>query len=120
MSETRTTDDRGGTAEADASPGPAGGREEASPVLLARLEKLEALRDRGIRPYAYGYERTHRAGEARALFEDVEGKGELDEDDRGPAVRIAGRMVAYRSHGRSAFADVEDPSGRIQVYFRRD
>jgi len=117
MSETRTTDDRGTPSEPDVGPEEAG---EASPVLHARMEKLEALRQRGIRPYAYAYERTHRAAEARALFEETEEEGELDEDDRGPPVRVAGRMVAYRSHGKSAFADVEDASGRIQVYFRKD
>ncbi len=94
--------------------------EDLNQVRLARRQKLEALRERGIRPYAYRFERTHRADDARTSFEEAEEAGALDEDEQGPSVRVAGRLVAWRGHGKSAFADLEDQSGRIQVYFRQD
>ena len=81
-------------------------------VLLARREKLDALRRAGIEPFAYGYRRTHEAAAAvAALPEGVE---------EGDAVRVAGRIVAWRGHGKTAFAHLADASGRIQLYFRKD
>lgn len=88
--------------------------------MRTRIDKLERLRERGIEAFAYRYARTHRAREATAAFETAEAAGTLSERGRGAEVRIGGRMVAFRSHGKSAFADLEDGSGRIQVYFRRN
>jgi lysyl-tRNA synthetase class 2 len=80
-------------------------------VERARREKLEALRARGIAPFAYRFDRTHTAAQAAAAFtEGVEG----------PAVAVAGRVVAIRTHGKTAFAHLADGSGRLQLYFRRD
>jgi lysyl-tRNA synthetase, class II len=89
--------------------------EDIDHVRLARREKLEALIARGVCPFAYSYERTHLAADALAQLQASEG-GDAD----GPAVRLAGRIVAWRAHGKTAFAHVADPSGRIQLYFRRD
>ena len=81
-------------------------------VQRARREKLEALVAMGITPFAYGYERTHHAVEAVALL----GVGV----EEGAPVRVAGRLVAWRGHGKTSFAHLADSSGRIQLYFRRD
>ncbi|HWO88920.1 MAG TPA: amino acid--tRNA ligase-related protein, partial [Gemmatimonadales bacterium] len=83
---------------------------ERSFVEAARREKLEALRARGVVPFAYRFERTHTAAQALASFRDG---GEV-------AVAVAGRLVALRGHGRSSFAHLEDFSGRIQLYFKQD
>ncbi|MGH7627126.1 MAG: OB-fold nucleic acid binding domain-containing protein, partial [Gemmatimonadaceae bacterium] len=85
--------------------------EDLNFVLKARREKLERLRELGVEPFAYGYERTHSAGDAVAQL------GEAAE--AGP-VRVAGRLVAWRGHGKTAFAHLADQSGRIQLYLRRD
>lgn len=85
--------------------------EDLNFVLQARRDKLARLEERGIAPYAYRYERTHSAEEA------VDALGDRDEGDR---VRVAGRIVAWRGHGKTAFAHLSDPTGRIQLYFRRD
>ena len=87
--------------------------EERSYVEDARREKRAALEARGIAPFAYRYERTHTAAEALALYRDEMGEA-------GPRVRIAGRLASLRSQGKTAFGHVEDPTGRIQVYFRQD
>ena len=84
-----------------------------------RIEKLAALRERGVEPFAYSYAVTRRAALATKRFEEQEVAGTLT-DGRGEAGRWAGRMVAFRSHGKSAFADLEDHTGRVQIYFRRD
>ncbi len=94
--------------------------ENLNQVLKARREKLDALRERGIEPFAYTFHPTHRSAEAVEQFTAVETGGALSETGDGPSVRVGGRIVSWRSHGKSAFAHVEDAAGQIQVYFRRD
>jgi lysyl-tRNA synthetase class 2 len=85
-------------------------------IVADRMEKLHALREQGVEPFAYGYDPTHGATAARELFEAWEGTGEGD----GPAesVRLAGRVVAKRVMGKSTFIHLADRTGRIQLYFR--
>ena len=72
--------------------------------------KIEAL---GFTPFAYRYERTHSATEALGLYQDALG-------EQGPEVAVAGRVVSWRSQGKTAFGHLEDGMGRIQAYFRQD
>ena len=86
---------------------------EQSFVEAARRDKLAALRDLGVAPFAYRFPRTHTAAAAVAAYVDgAEGDG--------PAVAVAGRLVAIRGHGKTMFAHLADASGRVQLYFRRD
>jgi len=100
---------------AQASPG-----EELSQVLRVRREKLAALRERGIEPFAYAFDPSHTSEQALAVFRDAEDRSVLEDDGHGPAVRVAGRIVGWRDMGKSAFAHVEDATGRVQLYFRKD
>ncbi|CAA9341539.1 MAG: Lysyl-tRNA synthetase (class II) [uncultured Gemmatimonadetes bacterium] len=86
-------------------------------IVAERMEKLHALREQGVEPFAYGYDPTHSAAGARGLFEAWEGDG--GEGD-GPAerVRLAGRVVAKRVMGKSTFIHLADRTGRIQLYLR--
>jgi lysyl-tRNA synthetase class 2 len=82
-------------------------------VQRARREKLDALAERGIAPFAYEFSRTHHAAEAvEALPAGHEGEG--------ASVRVAGRIVAWRAHGKTTFAHIADDTGRIQIYFKKD
>ena len=94
--------------------------DELSQVRHHRKEKLESFRDLGVEPYAYSYDRTHLARDAIVCFEQNEDSGDLTEDGHGSDVTVAGRIMSYREHGKSIFAHVEDRSGQIQIYFRRD
>ena len=85
--------------------------EDLNFVMRARREKLDALAALGVAPFAYGFARTHSATEALAAAGDAE---------EGPVVQLAGRIVAWRAHGKTTFAHVADQSGRIQLYFRKD
>ncbi len=87
--------------------------EDRSYVEVARREKRAALEALGVQPFAYRYERSHTASEALATYQDEMG-------DNGPRVRIAGRLDHLSSHGKTTFGHLEDPTGRVQVYFRRD
>ncbi|HJQ20169.1 MAG TPA: lysine--tRNA ligase [Gemmatimonadaceae bacterium] len=83
-------------------------------VQKARREKLDALIARGIAPYAYRFAPTHDAATALAALPSDAGEHD------GPVVMLAGRLVAWRAHGKTAFAHLADSSGRIQLYFRKD
>jgi lysyl-tRNA synthetase, class II len=76
-----------------------------------RRKRLERLRAAGIDPYSRGFKPTHSTVEARAL---------LGEGDRTEPVAVAGRMMVKRLHGGSAFADLQDGAGRIQLFASRD
>ncbi|MFH1763510.1 MAG: OB-fold nucleic acid binding domain-containing protein, partial [Gemmatimonadota bacterium] len=94
--------------------------EELNQVMKIRREKLELLMERGIQPFAYRFDRTHEATEAHGLFQGEEDAGSLTEAGLGSSARIAGRLKSFRGHGKSAFGHLEDGSGSIQVYFRKD
>ncbi len=83
-------------------------------VEQARRDKMAELRDRGHRPFAYSYHRSHTTAEALASYQDSMG------EDDGPEVTVCGRLVALRGKGKTAFAHLEDESGRIQIYLRQD
>ncbi|MGK2961277.1 MAG: lysine--tRNA ligase [Gemmatimonadaceae bacterium] len=90
-------------------------------VLKARREKLDALRAAGVSPFAYSFPRLNTAAEAQALIPRAgTGDGAQSADPDGPNVSIAGRIVAWRAHGKTVFAHLSDASGRIQLYFRKD
>jgi lysyl-tRNA synthetase class 2 len=95
------------------STGEAGAEDDRSFVEAARREKRAALAAAGVPAFAYRYERTHSAADALAAYRDEMG-------ENGPAVSIAGRIDSMRSQGKTAFFHLEDASGRIQVYLRRD
>ncbi len=81
-------------------------------VQRARREKLAELQARGVAPFAYGFDRTHEAADAVALLPEGQ--------EEGASVRVAGRVVAWRAHGKTTFAHLADASGRIQLYFKKD
>jgi len=87
-------------------------------VLKARREKLEALRAASVNPFAYSYQRDHTAADALALLPAAKEGAPADEE--GPRVSVAGRIVAWRAHGKTVFAHLADSSGRVQLYFRKD
>jgi lysyl-tRNA synthetase class 2 len=84
---------------------------EENELIENRLQKLEALRQSGHDPFAIEkYERTHLAEQVIAGFEQLENQ----------SVSLAGRIVSLRPMGKATFAHLQDSSGRIQVYIKRD
>ncbi|HEX2718937.1 MAG TPA: lysine--tRNA ligase [Gemmatimonadaceae bacterium] len=86
--------------------------EDLNFVQRARREKLAAIEAAGHQPFGYSYDRSHTASEALAAAPEGDAEGER--------VRVAGRLVAWRGHGKTAFAHLADMTGKIQLYFRRD
>ena len=85
--------------------------DELNFIEKARREKLDRLRAAGTEPFAYSYNRTHSSRDAVAALGDA---------DEGPDVSVAGRLVAWRAQGKTAFAHLADMDGRVQLYFRKD
>jgi lysyl-tRNA synthetase, class II len=82
---------------------------ELSEQEIQRRESLNKLRDLGINPYpADLYPVTDFAAEIKEKFEE------------GKQVCLAGRMMSQRDMGKASFAELQDSSGRIQLYFNRD
>lgn len=75
-----------------------------------RLAKAEALRAAGIDPYPARTLRDHTAAEALAQFDAL-----ADQQ-----ITLAGRLVQLRTKGAVTFANIEDGSGRIQLFLKRD
>lgn len=91
--------------------------EQLNDQLLVRREKMEELRANGIDPFASGFERDHLAQELHDKFEEFD-KDQLHE--KSETVRIAGRIMTKRGKGKAGFAHLQDMSGQIQIYVRKD
>jgi lysyl-tRNA synthetase class 2 len=76
----------------------------------ARIEKLAAMRAAGIDPYPIQSYRDITAAEALARYDEL---GER-------AITLAGRLIRLREMGKAVFGDIEDGSGHIQIYLKRD
>lgn len=82
---------------------------ELSDQEIQRRETLNKIRQMGINPYpAELYPVNETAGNIKVNFEE------------GKQVIIAGRIMSKRIMGKASFAEIQDSSGRIQVYFNRD
>ncbi len=81
--------------------------------IESRKRKLDKLRELGINPYPYKFNRTHTSSQVKDGFKDVgeEPKGE---------VSVAGRLITFRELGKISFGHIQDQDGRVQVVFKRD
>src|SRR5262245_34675722 len=91
--------------------------DSASDLLVARRRKLEALRARGGTLYPNDIVPSVTSGELRARFGAMDAEA-LEKAK--PEARIAGRIVGIRDFGKSAFFDLQDRAGRLQVNVKRD
>ena len=88
-------------------------------LIAERRAKLAALRGQGA-AFPNDFRRADHAGDLQAEYADAEAwSGEALEAD-GRRVSLAGRMMAKRVMGKAAFAQIQDVSGRIQLFLQRD
>jgi lysyl-tRNA synthetase, class II len=86
-------------------------------VVADRIAKLEALRERGVEPYAYAYD-PPTAPPKPATTRRPRPRLRAGRRRWGSVVRLAGRMVSRRVMGKSTFAHLQDRTGKVQLYFR--
>ena len=80
-------------------------------ILQIRRDKLKALQDAGMSPFEITrYDVTHHAQEVKDHFDALEGQ----------TVSLGGRLMSKRGMGKVSFCDLQDKSGRIQIYARKD
>ncbi len=85
--------------------------QDLSEILKVRREKLAALRAEGRDPFKETrFDVTHHAQDIKDNFDALEGS----------EVRVAGRLMSKRGMGKVSFCDLQDKSGRIQLYARKD
>ncbi|HZK44289.1 MAG TPA: lysine--tRNA ligase, partial [Syntrophomonadaceae bacterium] len=84
--------------------------QELSELKKVRLEKLEELRQMNIEPFGARFDRDTIAQDIIDDFDTYEGKN----------VKVAGRIMSKRRHGKAGFANLQDLSGIIQLYLRQN
>ena len=84
---------------------------DLSELMGRRLQKLDDLKDKGIELYKTKFIRTHKLSQIREKYVDLEAG-----DKSGEAVKVAGRLMAKRRHGKASFLVIKDGSATIQLY----
>lgn len=86
-------------------------REELNELMRRRREELEHLQRAGVNPYPYEFQRNSYAQEILEKFKD--GMPQW-------IVAIAGRIMSIRRMGKASFCHIQDMTGKIQAYIRKD
>ncbi|HEX8647345.1 MAG TPA: lysine--tRNA ligase [Thermoleophilaceae bacterium] len=92
-----------------------GAPENEAGTLDDRRAKLARLREQGIEPFPHSFPGVVAVEQVHQAHGDLEAGAETES-----SYRVAGRLSARRGHGKAAFLDVVDRSGRIQVHARAD
>ena len=80
-------------------------------LLRIRRDKLKVLQDEGRDPFTITrFDVTHHTQDIKDNFDAMEGQ----------AVSVAGRLMSKRGMGKVSFCDLQDKTGRIQIYARKD
>ncbi|HZH44176.1 MAG TPA: lysine--tRNA ligase [Lysobacter sp.] len=98
-------------------PLPAEAPQDENRLIAERRAKLAALRGQGI-AFPNDFRRTHFAGGLQAEFAEVERWTAEVLEGEGRRVAIAGRLMAKRVMGKASFAQIQDESGRIQLFLQ--
>ncbi len=79
-------------------------------LMRQKIEKMEEFSEKGIENFAKKYEVDTYAEDIKENFADLEGE----------TVRMAGRIMALRTHGKASFSDIQDMTGKMQLYVKVD
>lgn len=78
---------------------------------FVRLEKLKALKDQGVNPFQYRFDKTHSIGQVLSEYQAL-----TSEETVETTLKCAGRIIAKRGHGKATFGNLMDEFGTIQYY----
>ena len=85
---------------------------EINEQMQNRIDKMHKIEEHGWRPFGHRFEWTHRSADVKEQFEAL---AEAEAE-----VKLAGRVMAIRGHGKTCFMDMQDKTGRMQLYVRKD
>jgi lysyl-tRNA synthetase, class II len=80
-------------------------------IRASRIEKVAQIKELGLNPYAYKWDSSHHAAQLQEKYTDLAAGEEVADE-----VAIAGRVVARRVFGKLAFFELQDETGKIQLY----
>ncbi|MEO1691279.1 MAG: lysine--tRNA ligase [Cyanobacteria bacterium J06631_6] len=83
-------------------------------IRATRIEKVAQIKELGLNPYAYKWESTHHAVELQEKYAELPAGEEIED-----AVAIAGRILARKIFGKLAFFELQDETGKIQLYLEK-
>ena len=83
---------------------------ELNEIQKIRLKKLDELKALGVAPFGKKFPPSHSLQQIKDNFDELENQ----------RVKVAGRIMAIRGHGKAAFFDIQDQTGRLQMYIRKD
>ncbi|POZ89370.1 MULTISPECIES: lysine--tRNA ligase [Petrotoga] len=82
-----------------------------------RIHQIKEMREKGYNPYKYNFQKNYTSQQIKELFDSKIEAGQQLPDQ---VFNFAGRLMNLRKHGKSAFTDLKDEFGRIQIYIRLD
>ena len=85
-------------------------QQDLNVLIQRRYEELEQLKSKGVEPFAYSFD----------VDSDSQSIKESYKEDEQKDVSIAGRIMAIRRMGKASFAHIQDHTGRIQIYLKKD
>ncbi len=85
-------------------------QQDLNVLIQRRYEELEQLKSKGIEPFAYSFDVD---SDSKSIKENYQENQQKD-------VSIAGRIMAIRRMGKASFAHIQDHTGRIQIYLKKD
>ena len=91
--------------------------EELNEQMIVRREKLQAYQEKGIDPFGGKFERTHLA---KDIFDKYDALSKEELEEKNDQAVVAGRVMTKRGKGKAGFAHIQDVSGQIQIYVRKD
>jgi len=86
-----------------------------NPLRAEKRKKLHALKEKGINPFPYSFDRNARVADLVTKYGQKLNTGEKLIDTN---YRIAGRLMTLRSMGKAAFFNVQDQTGSLQIYIK--
>ncbi|MFW5781808.1 MAG: lysine--tRNA ligase [Candidatus Muiribacteriaceae bacterium] len=84
-------------------------------IIRQKYANYEYLKENGISPFPGDFHKDAMAGELNEKYKELK-KDEWSDEE----YTVAGRIVSVRGHGKTSFGHIEDFSGRIQFYARKD
>lgn len=85
---------------------------ELNEQMQNRIDKMHRIEEAGWKPFGRRFPWTHRSADVNEQFEAL-AESEAE-------VKLAGRVMAIRGHGKTCFMDMQDKTGRMQLYVRKD
>ena len=88
-------------------------KKSTTEIISNKWKEIEELKREGIDPFGHSFNRTYKIKDLIEENKDLE-VGECGKEK----ASVAGRLMALRTHGKAIFANIEDVSGRIQIYIK--